>query len=86
MKPLSMTLAFLITLLGAGAADAQVWNCGQTMVETGVGTTKEEVRDKCGPPTSMDADRWYYKNQPGQVTVVLTFETGKLEQIEFIPE
>ena len=32
------------------------------------------------------ADRGHRRNQPGQVTVVLTFETGKLEQIEFIPE
>ena len=86
VKQWKLILAAVVSAVSLTAANAQVWNCGQTMVETGVGTTKEEVLDKCGPPTTKDADRWYYKNQPGQVTVVLTFETGKLEQIEFIPE
>ena len=86
MKQTSLALTFLISAFAFGAADAQVWNCGQSMVETGMGTTKEEVLSKCGPPTTKDSDRWYYKNQPGQVTVVLTFETGKLMQIETIPE
>jgi hypothetical protein len=56
------------------------------MVETGVGTTKEEVLEKCGPPSVKTADRWYYKNQPGQVTIVLVFQIGELEQIETISE
>jgi hypothetical protein len=56
------------------------------MVESGVGTTKEEVLATCGPPTEKGENRWYYKNQPGQITVVLTFETGTLQQIEQIPE
>ncbi len=86
MKQSSLVLAIVISAFSIGAANAQVWNCGQSMVETGMGTTREEVLDKCGPPTTTDSDRWYYKNQPGQVTVVLIFETGKLEQIEFIPE
>ena len=86
MKQSSLVLAFLILAFAFSAANAQVWNCGQSMVETGMGTTKEEVLAKCGPPTTKDSDRWYYKNQPGQVTVVLTFETGKLMQIESIPE
>jgi outer membrane protein assembly factor BamE (lipoprotein component of BamABCDE complex) len=68
------------------AAHAQPFVCGETMVETGVGTTKEEVREKCGPPSVQSEDRWYYKNQPGQVTVVLTFVNDQLQQIENIPE
>ena len=86
MKRWTWILAVLITMLGFGTANAQIWNCGQHMVETGVGTTKEEVRDKCGSPTVDEGDRWYYKNQPGQVTVVLVFETGRLMQIERVPE
>jgi len=86
MKQSSLALAFLISAFAFSTANAQVWNCGQSMVETGMGTTKEEVLAKCGPPDTKDSDRWYYKNQPGQVTVVLTFETGKLMQIESIPE
>jgi hypothetical protein len=86
MRQSSLVLAFLISAFVTSTANAQVWACGQSMVETGQGTTKEEVLDKCGPPTTKDSDRWYYKNQPGQVTVVLTFETGKLMQIETIPE
>ena len=86
MKQSSLVLAIVISAFSIGAANAQVWLCGQSMVETGMGTTREEVLDKCGPPTTKDSDRWYYKNQPGQVTVVLTFETGKLMQIETIPE
>ena len=86
MKQSSLVLAIVISAFSISAANAQVWYCGQSMVETGMGTTREEVLDKCGPPTAKDSDRWYYKNQPGQVTVVLTFETGKLMQIETIPE
>ena len=85
MKRWEIVLAALVSLFAANA-NAQVWECGESMVESGVGTTKEEVREKCGPPTTEDADRWYYANQPGQVTVVLTFETGKLTQIQQVPE
>jgi len=86
MKRLSSLLAGALAVAAAHTVQADPFVCGQGMVETGVGTTKEEVLDKCGPPTVKEMDRWYYKNQPGQVTVVLTFETGKLEQIEEIPE
>ncbi len=86
MKQSSLVLAIVISAFSIGAAASQTFVCGQSMVETGMGTTREEVLDKCGPPTTKDSDRWYYKNQPGQVTVVLTFETGKLMQIETIPE
>lgn len=86
MRRFKLIPAILVAMLAAGTASAQIWECGESMVETGVGTTKEEVLEKCGPPTSKDSDRWYYRNQPGQVTVVLTFETGKLMQIERIPE
>ena len=86
MKQSSLVLAIVISAFSIGAANAQVWLCGQSMVETGMGTTREEVLDKCGPPTAKDMDRWYYKNQPGRVTVVLTFQIGTLEQIETIPE
>ena len=87
MKRLSSLAAGALLAVAAQSAQADdAFVCGQGMVETGEGTTKEEVLAKCGPPTVQEPDRWYYKNQPGQVTVVLTFETGKLEQIESIPE
>ena len=31
-------------------------------------------------------DRWYYKDQPGGVTVMLIFENNMLEQIRNIPQ
>ena len=80
MRATRLILGLSLALAATHAANAQ----GPFMC--GVGTTREEVLEKCGPPTEKDEDRWYYKNQPGQVTVVLTFETGKLEQIEQIPE
>lgn len=86
MKRMRLILVLSLSVFAIHVAHAQSFMCGQGMVETGMGTTREEVLDKCGPPTAKDEDRWYYKNQPGQVTVVLTFETGKLEQIEHIPE
>ncbi|MDX2316264.1 MAG: DUF2845 domain-containing protein [Gammaproteobacteria bacterium] len=86
MKRASVILVLSLSVFAMQGVHAQPFVCGQSMVETGVGTTKEEVLEKCGPPSAKDSDRWYYKNQPGQVTVVLTFETGKLEQIESIPE
>ena len=86
MKRTTLLLVLSLSVFAIHVAHAQPFMCGQSMVETGMGTTKEEVLDKCGPPTVQTEDRWYYKNQPGQVTVVLTFQIGKLEQIEQIPE
>ena len=86
MTRASLILTLSLLMFATQGVHAQTFVCGQTMVETGMGTTKEEVLEKCGHPSVKTADRWYYKNQPGQVTIVLTFETGKLEQIESIPE
>lgn len=79
-------LTILLLIFFANVAYAQSFACGQSIVETGMGTTKEEVLEKCGPPTMKEGDRWVYENQPGQVTVILVFETGKLNQIEQVPE
>lgn len=78
--------AFSILMLIVPVAHAQSFVCGDSMVQTGVGTTKEEVEATCGPPTTKAEDRWYYENQPGQVTIVLTFENGELQQIQQIPQ
>ncbi len=86
MKPSRLVLVSFLSLFAFHAATAQTFVCGQTLVETDVGTTKEEVLEKCGPPSVKGPDRWYYKDQPGQVTVVLTFENGMLQQIENIPQ
>jgi len=86
MKQTSLILALSLCVFAIHPVHAQEFVCGQSIVETDVGTTKDEVLAKCGPPTEQGEDRWIYKNQPGQVTVVLTFETGKLQNIETIPE
>lgn len=86
MKRMRLMVVLAVSIFAIHGASAQTFTCGETMVETDVGTTKEAVLDKCGPPTEQGEDRWYYKNQPGQVTVVLTFEAGTLQQIDQIPE
>lgn len=86
MKSLMLLPAFLVSMIVAHIALAQTFVCGDSMVQTGVGTTKEEVESTCGPPTTKTQDRWYYANQPGQITVVLTFENGFLQQIENVPQ
>ena len=86
MKGASLILSLSLAMFAMQDVHAQTFVCGQTMVETGEGTTKEEVLEKCGPPSVKTADRWYYKNQPGQVTIVLVFQIGELEQIETISE
>ena len=86
MRIKNLVLAFSLSLLALPGVRAQPFVCGESMVEVDVGTTKEEVLSKCGPPTVQDEDRWYYKDQPGQVTVVLTFENDQLQQIETIPQ
>lgn len=86
MRASSVILGLSLSLATTHAANAQPFMCGESMVETGMNTTKEEVLEKCGPPTVKTEDRWYYKNQPGGVTVVLVFQIGELEQIEQIPE
>lgn len=86
MRLASLTLSTSLLVFAYQGANAQTFSCGQSMVETGVGTTKEEVLATCGPPSEKTGDRWYYKDQPGQVTVVLTFENGTLQQIQQIPQ
>ena len=86
MRVTNFVLACSLSMLALPGVRAQPFVCGDSMVETDVGTTKEEVLSKCGPPTVQDEDRWYYKDQPGQVTVVLTFENDQLQQIETIPQ
>ena len=86
MRVTRLILGLCLSLTAIHAANAQPFMCGESMVETGMGTTKEEVLEKCGPPSVQTEDRWYYKNQPGEITVVLVFQIGKLEQIEQIPE
>lgn len=86
MKRSFLVLLFSFSLFVAFGAHAQTFVCGQSMVQTGEGTTKEQVRETCGPPSVDEGDRWYYKNQPGQVTVVLVFQNGMLEQIQHIQQ
>ena len=86
MKRLSSLAAGTLLVVAAQSAQADdSWVCGQHVIETGTGTTREEVLDKCGPPSAKDPDRWYYKNQTGGVTVVLVFQIGTLEQIYTVP-
>lgn len=82
------TVVLLLSLLVfvVSGAHAQTWSCGQSMVQTGEGTTKVEVQATCGPPSVKDGDTWYYKDQPGQVTVVLVFENGTLQQIQQVQQ
>lgn len=85
MKHSTLVLLLSLSVFGYDA-HAQTFSCGQSMVQTGEGTTKEEVQATCGPPSVNAGDQWYYKDQPGQVTVVLTFENGTLQQIEQIQQ
>lgn len=85
MKGTTFTLAALLLIFAANAVGDDSFVCGQHVIEAGTGMTREMVRMKCGEPTSQDSDRWYYENQTGGVTVVLTFQIGKLEQIETLP-
>ena len=86
MRVTNLVLAFSLSMFTGTLVHAQPFVCGDAMIETDVGTTKEEVLAKCGPPSEQTEDRWYYKDQPGQVTVVLTFENDELQQIESIPQ
>ncbi len=87
MKPSRLVLVIILSLFAFHAATAQdTFVCGQTLVETGLSTTKEEVQEKCGPPSVKTSDRWYYKDQPGGVTVVLIFQNNMLEQIRNISQ
>ena len=87
MKCASVILVLFLSMFAVqGVYASEQFVCGQSIVETGVGTTREEVLEKCGPPSAKDSDRWYYRNQPGQVTIVLVFQIGTLEQIETLQE
>lgn len=82
MKGTRFALAALSLVFAANAVGDDSFVCGQHVIEAGTGMTREMVEMVCGEPTAKDADRWYYENQTGGVTVVLTFQIGTLEQIE----
>ena len=86
MKGIRFALAALSLVFATNAVGDDSFVCGQHIIEAGTGMTREMVRMVCGEPTTQDADRWYYENQPGGVTVVLTFQIGTLEQIETLPK
>ena len=56
--------------------------CGGALIEAGTDTTRDTVLEKCGAPDAKDGNRWTYKNRPGQKTVVVHFEGGKVTLIE----
>ena len=85
MKGTRFAFACLLAIFASNAAGGETFVCGQHVIESGTGMTREEVRMKCGEPSAKDSDRWYYENQPGGTTVVLVFQIGKLEQIETLP-
>jgi len=82
MKSLMRILMGFAFCCLAISVSADTFECGESMVETDVGTTMEMVQEKCGEPTTKTADSWSYANQEGQVTVTLYFVDGELQRIE----
>ena len=76
-----------LTVLGlmSGMVSADPFECNGQYIESGVGTTMEQVLAQCGPPSAKSENRWYYMNQPGQVTVILYFVNDEVQSIRQVP-
>ena len=76
-----MFTVFPALLLASASSLADPFECNGQYIEAGVGTLKEQVLAQCGPPTAKSENRWYYMNQPGQVTVIIYFVNDQVESI-----
>ncbi|MDX1433617.1 MAG: hypothetical protein R3286_14335 [Gammaproteobacteria bacterium] len=71
-----------VLLIAANAAADPMFVCGEHMIEAGVGTTKETVRERCGKPSAEDGNRWIYENRSGGKTVIVHFDGGTVSMIQ----
>ena len=86
MKMIIAGLILALTMLFAVSVKAESIRCGSHVIEDGgihKIVTMEEVLKKCGPPSSRDVSRLYYKKKGKQ----LDFDTeGRLMSISEIEE
>lgn len=82
-----MKLTRIIVPLAAAAlfSTGVVAETEQGMIKCGgynvrVGATKEDVRQKCGKPTSKSETEWHYHRETHKIQI-LYFEDGKVSRI-----
>lgn len=81
-KPVVLASLPLLAFIAANAAADPMFDCGMQTIQSGVGTTKEQVLASCGKPSSEDGNRWFYTNQEGGKTVILHFDGGTVSLIQ----
>ncbi|MGF1612885.1 MAG: DUF2845 domain-containing protein [Gammaproteobacteria bacterium] len=52
--------------------------CGNDLIETGVGTSRYLVLQKCGEPTFRDGNRWFYDRGNTFLTILVFKDNGEL--------
>jgi hypothetical protein len=72
-----VALLGLISLSSGSVADPN-FRCGNDLLQTGVGTSRYLVLQKCGEPTYRDGYRWYYDRGEAFLTVLVFSDNGEL--------
>jgi hypothetical protein len=86
MKIHHLFISGCAALLFATTAQAGSITCGDYIIsdDEDVGQSMEQVRDKCGPPTSMEGDNWIYdRSAQGQGIYIVHFDgSGRVDSIQ----
>ncbi|MFZ0257394.1 MAG: DUF2845 domain-containing protein [Gammaproteobacteria bacterium] len=74
---------FFLPLIGLIAISTQAvadpgFRCGNNLLQSGVGTSRYLVLQKCGEPTYRDGYRWYYDRGEAFLTVLVFSDNGEL--------
>jgi hypothetical protein len=69
-------------IASAAEDDISNWQCDGGIVS--YGDFQEDVRQKCGEPTSreQDGEVWIYGDGTEQLRYIITFAQGKVERIQ----
>lgn len=77
MKNHCLLLLGLISISTATLADPG-FRCGNDLLQTGIGTSRYLVLQKCGEPTYRDGYRWYYDRGEAFLTILVFKDNGEL--------
>lgn len=80
MKTTTFTWMTSLLLAAVSASTQASIRCGTRLVEPG--DSVYTVLQKCGEPTLVDGNYWFYDQGSGRFLRILIFFAGRLERIE----
>ena len=72
----------LFSLISIGARADPAVRCGNDLLESGLGTSRYLVLQKCGEPTFRDGNRWIYDRGESFLRILVFKDNGELSFIK----